>query len=427
MQIYIVSAGDTVTSIAARHGLPAEQIISDNDLPAPYNLAVGQTLVLQFPAQTYIVKSGDTLYNIAVRNGTMVNALYRNNPSLKGSPHIMPGQQLVLRYEGAQNKQGRMFVNGYAYPFITEETLRRTLPYLSALTIFSYNINPNGSLVPINDTPLITMAKEYNVMPLMHVSNIGASETFESSLASALLNSSSAQDAFVENVVRIVNEKGYGGVDFDFEYVYAADKDAFTALVARVSSILNPMGKEVVVALAPKTNANQSGLLFEGHDYPGMGRAANLVLLMTYEWGYSYGPPMAVAPLPQVSTVLDYAVSTIPRNKILMGIPAYGYDWKLPYEANTRAPSIYPQDAQNLAVERRAEITYDSVSGAPNFNYWQGSGRHVVWYEDARSIEAKLSMATRYGLRGISYWTIMRYFPQNWLVLNALYDIEKVF
>ena len=119
MQIYIVSTGDTITSIAAAHGLSAEQIIADNDLPAPYHLAVGQTLVLQFPAQTYTVQPGDTLYNIAMRNRTTVNALYRNNPSLKGSPNIMPGQQLVLHYEGDQNKKGRLFVNGYAYPFNT--------------------------------------------------------------------------------------------------------------------------------------------------------------------------------------------------------------------------------------------------------------------------------------------------------------------
>lgn len=91
------------------------------------------------------------------------------------------------------------------------------------------------------------------------------------------------------------------------------------------------------MALAPKTSSEQKGLLYEGKDYSGLGQAANGVLLMTYEWGYTYGPPMAVAPINKVKEVLDYAITQIDTNKISLGIPNYGYDWPLPYERGTHS------------------------------------------------------------------------------------------
>ena len=78
------------------------------------------------------------------------------------------------------------------------------------------------------------------------------------------------------------------GVDFDFEYVFAENRDQYTDLVRRTRIKLNEEGYLVTVTLAPKTSADQKGLLYQGHDYRGMGQAANFVLLMTYEWGYTY-------------------------------------------------------------------------------------------------------------------------------------------
>jgi spore germination protein len=148
---------------------------------------------------------------------------------------------------------------------------------------------------------------------------------------------------------------------------------------------------------------------------------------MTYEWGYTFGPPMAVAPLNAVRRVLDYAVTAIPKNKILMGIPNYGYDWTLPYKQGTSATTLSNVGAVNLAAKVGAVIQYDNISQSPYFNYYDSNGReHIVWFEDARSINAKLKLVNEFKLGGVSYWTIGQYFPQNWLVLSSLYDIKKV-
>lgn len=148
----------------------------------------------------------------------------------------------------------------------------------------------------------------------------------------------------------------------------------------------------------------------------------------SYEWGYTYGPPMAVAPIPQVRAVLDYAVSVIDRSKLYLGVPLYGYDWPLPYQRGvTRADSLSPQRAIELALRYRAEIQYDEQAQSPYFYYTARNGQqHVVWFEDARSMEAKLRLVDEYGLQGVGYWNLMRDMPQNWTLLHALYDVETL-
>jgi spore germination protein len=194
-----------------------------------------------------------------------------------------------------------------------------------------------------------------------------------------------------------------------------------------VTSRLRPLGYIITSALAPKIAADQQGLLYEAHDYPVHGALLDHVILMTYEWGYTYGPPLAVAPVNEIKRVLNYAVTAIPRRKILMGVPNYGYNWVLPYVEGSRASTISNVGAVDLARREGARIQYDSKAEAPFFTYFDDNGReHIVWFDDARSIEAKLRLINQYNLGGASYWTIGRFFPQNWLILSSLYNIRKV-
>lgn len=149
--------------------------------------------------------------------------------------------------------------------------------------------------------------------------------------------------------------------------------------------------------------------------------------LWSYEWGYALSEPMAVAPINKVEQVVRFAVSQIPPEKIFMGIPNYGYDWTLPYiKGQSRARSLGNVQAVEQAVQVGAPIRFDAEAQSPHYNYWRERAEHEVWFEDARSIQAKLALAGEYRLRGVSVWNIMRYFPQLWLVLNQLYDIEKL-
>lgn len=221
--------------------------------------------------------------------------------------------------------------------------------------------------------------------------------------------------------------KNYFGLNIDFEYIFPQDRESYNNFIRKAAASLREAGFILTTSLAPKTSAAQSGLLYEAHDYPEHGKTVDHVILMTYEWGYTYGPARPVAPLNLVEQVIQYAVSVIPSQKIFMGIPNYGYDWTLPFVRGSAAKSISNPEAVNLAARVGARIFFDNTAQSPHFNYYDANGRrHEVWFEDARSINAKLRLANLYGLGGVSYWTINSFFAQNWVVLNSLFNVEKV-
>ena len=424
MEIHVVQPGETLEQIARQYGVSVERIAADNRLNVQSALVPGQTLVILYPAESYTVQPGDTLDSIAGALGVPVNQLLRNNPILGGYPSIYPGQTLVVSYQ--QEKEGALSVNGYVYPFVNRDVLQQALPYLTYLTLFTYGFTTGGDLIELDDEELIGLAKSAGVAPLMHLSTLTPAGNFSSELANLVLNRPDLQEKLIGQVLTVLGAKGYAGLDVDFEFVDPANRQAYIDFIRTVTERLNAEGYLVVTALAPKTSPNQPGLLYEAHDYEGIGEASNAVLLMTYEWGYSEGPPMAVAPLPSVRRVPDYGVTAIPPEKIYMGMPNYGYDWPLPFvRGETKAPSIGNVEAVDIARRAGAAIQYDETSQAPHFNYSQNGQGHEVWFEDARSIRAKLALVPEYGLEGVGYWNLMRPFPQNWLVLNALYEIRK--
>ncbi len=425
MVIHVVQPGDSLYRIAQEHGVPLQYLIQQNELRDPTRLTVGETIVVPQPSQTYIVKRGDTLESIAARNGTSVLRLWQDNPQLDGMDHVYPGQQLVLSFK--QPRIGTFSVNGYAYPNIDQRVLRKTLPYLTYLSVFSYGFDRTGRIIPQNATLLTRMARQYGVKPLLVLTTLGEDGHFSGERASSLLQNPTAQATILESLAQIMTAQGFAGVDIDFEYIPPENAERYADFIRTARDRLEPQGFTVMVALAPKTSADQPGLLYEAHDYAALGAAADDVLLMTYEWGYALSAPMAVSPINKVEQVVRFATSVISPDKIFMGIPNYGYDWTLPYiQGQSRARSLGNVQATEQAIQVGAPIQFDETAQSPHYNYWRERAEHEVWFEDARSIRSKLALASEYRLRGISIWNIMRYFPQLWLVLNGLYDIEKL-
>ena len=423
MEIHVVRAGETLYGIAGQYGVDPELLREMNGVPESGALAVGQTLVIRQVGTFHTVQSGQTLDGIARQYGLSLRQLYRRNYALGGNPAIQPGQTLVIAYQ--DQPVAVTHTNGYAYPFISRELLSAELPYMSYLTPFTYGIDASGGLLPLADGMLLSEARRLGTAPLMHLSTLTERDNFSSERAVQILTDLTLQNALIEQIVATITAKGYQGLDVDFEYIPGEQREAYAAFIRRLRARLAPMGLPVIVALAPKTYAQQPGLLYEAHDYALLGAAADFVLLMTYEWGYTAGPPMAVSPLPNVRRVLDYAVTEIPREKIYLGISNYGYDWPLPFrQGETRARSISNQEAVEIAVRYRAEIQFDQTAQSPWFNYTAPDGTsHVVWFEDARSMSAKLRLVSEYGLYGAGYWNLMRPYPQGWAVLDALYEV----
>ena len=240
MKIYVVKKGDTVDSIAEQYGIPVSSVIFNNQLVPPYPLAIGQALLLS------------------------------------------AGEPFVSSYPA--------YVNGYAYPFIQQSVLDDTLPYLTTLSVFSYGFTTEGELIPPNldDSFMINSALSAGVNPVLTLTPFGPDGNFNNYLITSVVNNEEAKNRLFANLLTTLQEKNFQGLDIDFEYILPDDRIPFADFVAGARNYLSPYGYHVSVALAPKTSDSQAGLLYEGKDYRLLGEAADSVLLMTYEWGYTY-------------------------------------------------------------------------------------------------------------------------------------------
>lgn len=378
MEIYVVKPGDTLDTISDIYGISPESIIYDNQLSYPYALAIGQALYLSTETS---VSSGLSAYT-----------------------------------------------NGYAYPFIDHTVLEATLPFLSTLSVFSYGFTTEGTLIPpaYDDNFMIDAAYRFNANPVLTLTPFGPDGQFNNYLITTVVNNDAVKNTLLQNLLATMQKKGFSGVDIDFEYILPDDRIPFVNFVSDTKTFLAPYGYTVSVALAPKISDNQPGLLYAGKDYGLLGEAADSVLLMTYEWGYTYGPPMAVAPINKVREVVEYALTRIPPKKIDLGIPNYGYNFILPYQRGvSAADTINNLEAVQLAISHDVPISFDETAMSPYFQYEENGILHEVWFEDVRSLREKYSLVSQYGLRGIGVWQIMNFFRAGWLLFDDSFTIIK--
>ncbi len=381
MDIYVVKEGDTVDSIAFYFGISINSLIYANQLEYPYRLAIGQSMLI-------------------VDDLELSGLLYRKN---------------ILR------------ANGFAYPFISPWVLNETLPYLEEMSVFSYGFSEEGELIPpaLPVEWMINDALYKGVRPVLTLTPFGKDGQFNNYLIHRMLINERARGNLIANIVDTITEMGFEGVNIDFEFILSEDRDNFTQFVGDVTNAVNELGYEVTVDLAPKTSSTQSGLLYEGKDYMGLGNASNRAFVMTYEWGYTYGPAMAVAPINKVRQVLEYAITQIPSEKISMGIPNYGYDFIQPYvRGESKAKTIGNIEAVNIAINNNSIIMFDEISKTPFFSYVEDNVTHEVWFEDARSIFEKYKLIKEYNLYGFGCWQIMQLFRPMWILSRA--DLDDI-
>lgn len=470
MYIHLVQPGDTLWRISQKYGVAIEQIIAANEMTNPNLLVVGQSLVVPTAARYHIIQLGETLWSVAQRYGVTVEALiFENqikNPNLiypgqrlkipsnfhfvqfgetlwsisvkYGVPlkdiilvnnianpsQIFPGQRLII----PEQVKPLIEVNAYITTFDqnAQQIIRKIGSYLTYISPFSYQARADGTVRMINETGLLNIAKASSVSPLMILTNFSEGE-FSSDLAHEIFQNVDIQNKLLDNIIQIMQQKGYRGLNIDFEYLYQQDRENYNAFLRRVVNRLHPYGYTVSTAIAPKYSADQKGLLYEAHDYPAHGEIVDFVVIMTYEWGWSGGPPMAVAPISEVRKVIQYALTEIPSNKIMMGMPLYGYDWTLPYvQGGPWARTLSPQDAVMQAAKYGVAIQFDERAKSPFYRYFDEQGKeHIVWFEDARSVQAKYDLVKELHLRGVSYWVLGNPFPQNWHVLADNFRIQK--
>jgi len=424
MTIHVVQKGETINSIAEQYGVSAERLMLENGLTPPIELAVGETIVILYPEIVYVIQEGDTLDGIADKYKVTIFELLRNNPYLSDREYIYPGETIVISYKG--DKIRSIATNGYAFPFIDMSVLKKTLPFLTYLTIYSYEVTAEGEIGDIDDIEIIETAKAYGVASVMMLTSLSKSKEEEINVMHSILSSKEIQEHFFNNLLRILKEKGYIGVSINTPYIIPTDRSLYEDMVIKFAKLLSKAGYKVFDTLSIRVFQLLSGTIFTGVDYSKISQELDGITLISYSFGYSEGIPPGTTSADVFKRFIKSSMREIPPEKIYSGVPVIGYIWKFPYIPNeSKGMAITYNSAIQIAIEYNAEIQYDEITNSAYFKYTLGD-EFIVQFWDARSIDAFVKLVPELGLKGISIWNVMNWFPQMWLVINSQYDIDKV-
>lgn len=422
MILHKVQAGDTIASIATMYDISVQKLMEDNELMPDGILNVGQMIAIVHPSETYTVKAGDSLFSIAEENNIPVMELLRNNAYLSDRSNLRVGEELIIRYEDGETS---IRVNGMAYSFIDDEILRKTLPFLTYITIMGSRVEIDANITDTNDERIIQMSLAYGVIPLMLVYGITDTGQGSAVLTHTILNSQELQDRLIANLIDRLSTKGYYGAVFGFQYVRVDDRQLYTDFIIRASNLLHELGFLTGAVLIPDTFGYVPGSTANSSYYRQIGASVDGVILLSYQWSTGYIPQVYQSAYSYLRDYVEFAISQIPPEKIYLGLSRVAYDWELPYvEGESFVSSLTNQAAIALANQYGSEIFFDELTQIPYFEYRVGETTHLVWFKDIRYVNAILELVNTYGLGGVSIWNIMYYF-RIWLVLNSQYQIEK--
>lgn len=414
MAVHIVKPGDSLWLISRMYNVSIPYITEVNGLVNVNSLVPGIALYIPdqgVPLIPYHIKSGDTLWALAARFNTSVQSIIAANPGI--NPNLLYiGQRIFI----PSAKKLPMQTLGFILPYSVEYSRRRVeelASFFTYLAVVAYSFTSEGLVVKLlEDSQVITRSKELGVIPLLMIRNY-VDEDFSAELAGQVLENPTSRANLVQNIVNAVREKGYGGVSIDLEFVPPARRHELSLVLSELKTELGNLILHVNVHA--KTKDIPTNRIIGAYDYKAIGESADIVAVMTMDYGYPTGPPNPVSPAWWIEEVVKYSLTQIQSSKLQIAFPLYGYDWTLP-ENVTNARSIL--DAQNLAISTGAIIQYNEIASAPWYRYWRGTEPHIVWYEDIRSYLTKYNLVEKYNLLGVTYWQLNFSFPQNWFYMK---------
>ena len=310
----------------------------------------------------------------------------------------------VFAFYNGLNEQAK----GYPY-------LKRFGRMINQLALFQISINSDGTLSGRPSRRLINEAHAMGIKVLLTVSNLTQQGKFSTTLMGRLIRDQDFANLVWRNIRNILVEYQFDGVNLDLEKAAPEDRSLFSQLIKSWSTLFKRANFLVTIDVPAKTASEPQDVWKGSFDYKVIGQAVDEVILMTYEEHWPGSPPGSIASISWVNEVLNYAIANIPRQKIYMGIPLYGYDWS----ERGGAEVISYLRATELAQRHGAPLRWDAAQHSTYFRYETRGVHHTVYFEDPRSLKEKLDLAEGKGIRGVALWEMNLSYPRAWEVLQT--------
>jgi spore germination protein len=371
MFVYTVRQGDSLFTISRKYNVSLSAITNINGIRG--EIVPGQALLI--PQTFYTVQPGDSFYLISKMTHVPVQSLMAAN-QLWNPNQLRPGMRLAI----PELPDYPIHSIGYVTlrtPEQDQEMISMLAPVVTYMPLFEYHFSADGSLSELNDQVAIETAQNHDSAPLATITNL-TTTGFSRELTHQMLNSPDARQRLIDNIFNLIATKGYAGVNIDFEGIRTEDRDLFSGFLRGLRDRLKTRGFIVSIAVPPKTSEDIPWL--KGYDYGAIGSVMDFVFIMAYDWHHAGSAPGPVAPIGEVRRTIEFALNNMNRNKIILGVARYGYNWTLPDTPQSAGRALSSLAATQLAIRHQVPIRYSEEFESPSFSYVDEAGtRHVVW------------------------------------------------
>lgn len=261
---------------------------------------------------------------------------------------------------------------------------------------------------------VVKFAHQNNVSVLLMVNN--AKQQQDSAPIHTILSNPSLRTKAITNLETYIKKYNLDGINIDFEMVDAGDRDNLSAFMQELSTRLKPQGYIISIDVFPKQD--ESNDVSIAYDYAQLAQYADKIMIMTYDNHGTWSAAGPIADIHWVENNLKYALKFIPKNKLYLGLPSYGYDW-----SSKGVESLEYGPIMNLVDQFNSSIVWDEASESPHFDYTGADGiSHQVWYENKESLKYKLDLVNKYDIAGAALWKLGDEDPGYWQVFKNYFS-----
>jgi len=420
--IHVVKSGESLRKISQKYGILIETITEVNGLYSMDQIVPGLALYIpkdSLNERVHVIQPEDTFWKLAQKYQTSTQFIQEANPDIEPS-QLAIGQQ--IRIPSPRPLQIKTL--GFLVPYNIESFLQRLKGvslHLTYLAVVSYSFTEEGyAYIQVEDEQVVGMSKDLGMQPLLCIRNLKDGD-FSAELVGNVFANSNYRTNLARSIVNSVDQKGYAGVSIDFEFVPPSHRINFELFLQELK---NNLGERILhVNVHAKTADVPTNPIIGAYDYDVIGEIADIVAVMTIDYGYPTGPPEPISPFWWMEEVIRFSLTKIPKEKMQVSFPMYGYDKTIPSFETTALSAL---DAQNLSISRWLPIQYQERSQSPSYRYVKNNTQHEVWFEDIRSYKAKYELLDAYNLLGTTFWQIRFRFPQNWAFMDQHIFVKKI-
>ncbi len=307
------------------------------------------------------------------------------------------------------------FENGWGSPLhgSSMPSLRENEEKIDIVSPFWFTVKMDGSIEDNHNQEAMDFSRDNNI-PVIALFN---NEKDVIPGNDGMLQNSDAWDKSIAEIIEIVDEYDYDGINIDFEIMPPESRDLFTEYVRELTEALNPKGKEVDVSVFPRVGVAED--MHHVYDFSALGEICDRFVLMTYNEHYPASDPGPIASTGWVKDNIEDALREVPLEKLVLGIAVYGYDWPGAQGGSPETVEYIPMtEAKERAGRNDVEIEWDEELQSPFYKYYEDGTEREVWFENAESISHKLDLVKEFNLPGIAIWRIGFEDESVWEALN---------